>query len=72
MVLFIGRGVAYHKIDETEFFSIAYYRNDIPLIGRGVVYRKMASTYNFSSTINFVPPPWAIVRPPPMTSRGSC
>ena len=43
-ILFIGRGLVYHKTEETDFYWTSYGRNGILLIGRGVAYRKMEET----------------------------
>ena len=41
MVLYIGKVLAYHKIEETDLCSSAYGGNGVLLIGRGVAYHKM-------------------------------
>ena len=40
-VLLIGRGVAYHKMDETDLCWSATVETGVLFIGRGVAYRKM-------------------------------
>merc|ERR1719488_55202 len=39
-----GRGLAYHKTEETDFSWTSYSRNGVLLIGRGVAYRKTEET----------------------------
>ena len=43
-VLFIGRGVAYRKMKETDFCWTSYGGNRVLLIGRGVAYHKTEET----------------------------
>ena len=45
----INRGIAYHKMEETDFSSTSYGRNGVLLIGRGVAYCK-TDEIDFSST----------------------
>ena len=49
-ILFIRRGLAYHKMKETYFTPTTYDRNMVQLIRRGVAYRKTEET-NFSLTV---------------------
>ena len=44
VILFIGRGLAYRKTEETDFCWTSYSRNGVLLIGRGVAYRKTEET----------------------------
>ena len=43
-ILFIGRGLAYRKTEETDLCWTSYGRNGVLLIGRGVAYRKTEET----------------------------
>ena len=43
-ILFIGRGLAYRKTEETDFCWTSYGRNGVLLIGRGVAYCKTEET----------------------------
>ena len=43
-ILFIGRGLAYCKTEETDFCWTSYGRNGFLLIGSGVAYRKTEET----------------------------
>ena len=43
-IIFIGRGLAYRKMEETDFYWTSYGRNGVLLIGRGVAYRKTEET----------------------------
>ena len=39
--MFIGKGLAYRKMEETDLCSTAYGRNEVLFIGKGLAYRKM-------------------------------
>ena len=43
-ILFIGRGLAYRKMEEMDLCWTSYGRNGVLLIGRGVAYRKTEET----------------------------
>ena len=43
-VLFIGKGLAYRKTEETNISWTSYGQNWVMLIGRGVAYHKMEET----------------------------
>ena len=77
-VLFIGRGVAYRKTDETDLCWSATVETGVLFIGRGAVYRKTGlhgilfiSTIDCLHGLLFIHrrlPPRAIVHPPSTSS----
>ena len=61
-VLFIGRGVAYRKTEETDLCWSATVETGVLFIGRGVAYRKTGlHGILFISTVDLLQPPRAIV-----------
>ena len=69
MVLLIGRGVAYRKMDETDLCWSATVKTGVLFIGRGVVYRKTGlHGILFISTVDLLQPPRATVHPPSTSS----
>ena len=65
----IGRGVAYHKTNETDLCWSSTVETGVLFIGRGVAYRKTGlHGLLFISTVDLLEPPWATVHPPSTSS----
>ena len=69
-VLFIGRAVAYRKMDEMDLYWSATVETGVLFIGKGVAYRKTGlHGILFMSTVDLLQPPRAPVH---LASTGSC
>src|SRR5918996_652177 len=68
-ILFIGRGLAYRKTEETDLCWSTKVETGVLFIGRGVAYRKTGlHRILFISTVDLLQPPQATVHPPSTSS----